>query len=47
PVGHPLAKNIADPIIAKTLLVLLILFVAGSVYQFIKQRKINKMMGGK
>ena len=43
PVGHPLAKDITDPLIGKTLLALLILFVAGSVYQFIKQRKINKM----
>jgi hypothetical protein len=42
PVGHPLAKDISDPIIGKTLLVLLILFVAGSIYQFITQRKVNK-----
>lgn len=42
PVGHPLAKDITDPIIGKTLLVLLILFIAGSIYQFIAQRKINK-----
>jgi len=42
PVGHPLAKDVTDPVIGKTLLVLFILFVAGSVYQFIKQRKINK-----
>jgi uncharacterized membrane protein len=42
PVGHPLAKDITDPIIAKTLLVLLILFAAGSIYQFIDQRKVNK-----
>jgi len=43
PVGHPLAKDITDPVIGRTLLVLLILFVAGSIYQWIKQRKINKM----
>ncbi|MBO9199416.1 MULTISPECIES: hypothetical protein [Niastella] len=43
PVGHPLAKDIADPLIAKTLLVLLVLFVAGSIYQFIRQRVVNKM----
>lgn len=43
PVGHPLAKDISDPVIAKTLLVLLILFVTGSIYQFTKQRKVNKM----
>ncbi|GAA5102579.1 hypothetical protein GCM10023210_43700 [Chryseobacterium ginsengisoli] len=42
PIGHPLATGIADPIIGKTLLALFILFVAGSVYQFIKQKKINK-----
>ena len=38
PLGHPLAKNPTDPIIAQTLLVLLIAFVAGAIYQFIKQR---------
>lgn len=43
PVGHPLAKDISDPIIGKTLLAILILFVAGSIYQFIKQRKINRV----
>jgi len=43
PVGHPLAKDIGDPVIAKTLLVLLALFIAGSIYQFIYQRKVNKM----
>lgn len=42
PIGQPLAKGPTDPVIAKTLLVILILFIAGSVYQFIKQRKINK-----
>lgn len=41
PIGQPLAKDMTDPIIAKTLLVILILFVVGSVYQFIRQRKIN------
>ncbi len=44
PVGHPLAKDIRDPLIAKTLLVLFILFVAGAVYQFVKQRKVNKTL---
>jgi uncharacterized membrane protein len=39
PIGHPLANNISDPIIAKTLLVIFILFIVGSVYQFIRQRK--------
>lgn len=42
PVGHPLAKDITDPLIGKTLLVIFILFVAGSIYQFIQQKKINK-----
>lgn len=42
PVGHPLAKDINDPIIGKTLLVIVILFLTGSVYQFIKQRKANQ-----
>lgn len=42
PVGHPLAKDINDPLIGKTLLLLLVLFIAGSVYQFIIQKKINK-----
>ncbi|WP_261511939.1 hypothetical protein [Chryseobacterium paludis] len=42
PLGHPLAKDITDPIIGKTLLVLFILFIAGSVYQYITQRKANK-----
>jgi uncharacterized membrane protein len=38
PLGHPLAKNPTDPVIAQTLLVLLIAFVAGAIYQYIKQR---------
>lgn len=42
PLGHPLAKDIKDPVIGNTLLVLLLLFIAGSVYQFIKQKKTNK-----
>ncbi len=42
PVGHPLAKNISDPAIGNTLLVLLLFFIAGSVYQFMKQKKINR-----
>jgi len=44
PLKHPLAASPADPIIAKTLLVLLVLFIAGSVAQFLKQRKINKVV---
>ncbi|MBE9602250.1 hypothetical protein [Pedobacter sp. MC2016-24] len=39
PVGHPLAKDISSPVIGQTLLVLLVLFIAGSVYQFINQKK--------
>ncbi len=42
PVGNPLAKAPTDPVIAKTLLVFLILFITGSVYQFVQQRKINR-----
>ncbi|MFT4016888.1 MAG: hypothetical protein QM668_07975 [Agriterribacter sp.] len=42
PVGKPLAKAPTDPVIAKTLFVFLILFITGSIYQFIHQRKINK-----
>jgi hypothetical protein len=41
PLGHPLANGPQDPLIGKTLLLLLILFIIGSVLQFIKQRKIN------
>lgn len=43
PIGHPLAKDIKDPLIGNTLLVLFILFIAGSVYQILKQRKMNKI----
>jgi len=42
PVGHPLAKGPTDPLIAKTLLVFFILFILGSVYQFIRQKKFNQ-----
>ncbi|WP_433811870.1 hypothetical protein [Flavobacterium johnsoniae] len=41
PVRQPLAKDITDPIIGRTLLFLLLLFVIGSVYQFFRQRLIN------
>ncbi|WP_130735172.1 hypothetical protein [Flavobacterium sp. J27] len=44
PVGHPLAKGPTDPLIAKTLLVFLILFIFGSVFQFIKQKRSNKSL---
>ncbi|KIO78876.1 membrane protein [Pedobacter lusitanus] len=42
PIGHPLAKGSTDPLIGKTLLLVLVLFIAGSVYQFRKQKEINK-----
>jgi len=42
PLGKPLAKNPGDPVIANTLLALLIAFIAGSIYQFRRQRKINR-----
>jgi hypothetical protein len=42
PLGHPLAKDPTDPLIAGTLLIIFVLFIAGSVYQFVKQRRINK-----
>lgn len=44
PVGHPLAKDIKDPVIATTLLVLLVLFTAGSIYQFRRQSFINSSL---
>lgn len=43
PVGHPIASGPTDPLIAKTLLGLLVLFVIGSVGQFRLQRKINRL----
>lgn len=43
PIGHPLAKDINDPLIGKTLLIIFVLFITGSVYQIIKQRKINRL----
>lgn len=43
PISHPLANDPGDPIIGKTLLVLLVLFIAGSIYQFRFQRKANKL----
>ena len=42
PAGHPLAKGPGDPIVGQTLLVLFVLFVAGSVFQFRMQKKANK-----
>ncbi|RZJ52683.1 MAG: hypothetical protein EOO44_10990, partial [Flavobacterium sp.] len=42
PIGHPLAKNITDPVIGNTLLILLVFFIGGCIYQFRMQKKINK-----
>ncbi|ANI87910.1 hypothetical protein A9P82_00380 [Arachidicoccus ginsenosidimutans] len=42
PVGKPFASSPKDPIVINSLLVTFILFIIGSVYQIIKQRKINK-----
>jgi hypothetical protein len=42
PIGHPLAKSPADPSIAITLLIFFILFISGSIYQFRKQREVNR-----
>lgn len=39
PIGHPLAVGPTDPVIGKTLGLLLVFFIAGSIYQFYKQRK--------
>jgi ABC-type multidrug transport system fused ATPase/permease subunit len=44
PVGHPLASAPTDPIIGQTLLVLFVLFVVGSVFQFRKQKEINRLV---
>ncbi|RZJ70561.1 hypothetical protein [Flavobacterium sp.] len=43
PLHHPIAASPKDPIIAKTLLVILVMFICGSVYQFVKQRKTNRI----
>lgn len=42
PIGQPLAKDLTDPVIAKSLLVIFIVFLGIAVYQFIRQRKINR-----
>ena len=44
PLSAPLAKGPGDPLVGKTLLVILILFVAGSIYQYIKQKKANSII---
>ncbi|UAY54159.1 hypothetical protein [Arachidicoccus terrestris] len=43
PVGHPLATGPSDPIIGKTLLCLFATFVIGTILQYRKQCKINKL----
>jgi hypothetical protein len=43
PVGHPLASGPTDPLIAKTLLTLFLLFIIGSILQFRKQRRLNRL----
>ena len=45
PLSRPLAKDISDPVIGNTLLILLVLFIIGSIYQFRKQKFINKTAG--
>ncbi|WET68943.1 hypothetical protein [Sphingobacterium sp.] len=45
PIGHPLAKDINDPIIGQTLLVLFVLFIIVAVFQYFKQKKINTKLG--
>ena len=42
PVGNPLAKDISDPIIGNTLLAFLVVFIIGSIFQFRKQKSVNK-----
>ncbi|MGN7888383.1 hypothetical protein ACN9ML_13915 [Dyadobacter endophyticus] len=44
PLGHPLANGPQDPLIAKTLLLLFVLFIAGSIFQFRKQSRINRLI---
>lgn len=46
PIGKPLAKNAGDPLIGKILLTFFILFLAGSIYQFIKQKRTNENSSG-
>jgi uncharacterized membrane protein len=44
PVGHPLAAGPSDPLIGKSILLLFIMLIAGSVLQFRKQRQINRVV---
>ena len=43
PVSHPLAHGPQDPLIKNTILVFFVLFILGSVLQFRKQKRINKV----
>ncbi|MBT1696729.1 hypothetical protein KK083_07580 [Fulvivirgaceae bacterium PWU4] len=42
PIAQPLAKDITDPVIAKSLLGIFIVFLGITVYQVVRQRKINR-----
>jgi predicted acyltransferase len=44
PLGHPLIKSPADPFLLRSLLVLFVLFLIGSAFQFLRQWKINKQL---
>lgn len=44
PLQHPLAKGPTDPVIGKTLISLFIFFLIGATLQYLKQRKINKLL---
>lgn len=46
PLSAPLAKSPGDPLIGKTLLAILVVFIAGSIYQFIKQKRSNENSSG-
>lgn len=44
PVGNPLAKGgPTDPLVGKTILVFFVLFLVGTVLQFLKQRRLNRL----
>jgi len=42
PLGHPLASGPQDPLIGKSILVLFLFFVLGSIFQWWQQYKFNK-----
>ncbi|QES88790.1 hypothetical protein [Rhizosphaericola mali] len=44
PVGHPLVHGPKDPLIGKTLLLLFVMLIVGSILQLRRQRKINKSL---